>query len=492
MWRGFAGWIGVGLVGLVGIVGLGVATTPPAWEPPALRGHVPPAAEVDVAALTQALSDYLRVDTTNPPGPDSFAMAAQVDADGGVTGRPAWVDHLVVRWVEPLGLRWEMVEGALAIFVPSEDPRPPVMWLSHADVVPVADDELDRWTHPPGQGVVADGFVWGRGALDNKSSTIAQLTALSMLRASGRQASRRVVLVITPDEETGGEVAAAVAARGLERLGHPDTVLDEGSYILPDLLPGALVGGVAVSEKTYASFDLSVQAQGGHSSMPSGQSAIDILAAAVGRIGAWQTPDQVTPAMQEGFGRLAGHRAFPESLVLGHAGLLEPLMLPVLQRTAAGNAISRDTIVVTMIHAGVKDNVIPSEATATANARLLPSTDPEAFLARLVEVVDDPRVVITPHTWNARAGEGVWNTDAFRALEAVIPAVEPGTVVIPSLTPATMDARHFGAAGLHTYRFHPYVLDKAERARLHGLDERVSVDNLVRGVRFYAGLLSEL
>lgn len=471
------------LAAMAAFLWLGGCGTP--WSPPPFDGVVP--GEVDAADLAARVAAYIAIPTVQPAGPDGLPTVTLEDG----TTRPAWLHHLVTTEVEPLGLRWAEVHGGLAIFVDTDDTRPPILWLSHADVVPVAADEVPRWTHPPFDGVVADGFVWGRGALDNKASTLAQLAAIRWAREAGVSPSRDLVLLVTPDEEVGGETAGAVAA-DLASIGHPEAVIDEGSYLLPDLFPGQLVAAVAVAEKTYATFELVARADGGHSSMPKGAGAIDVLAEALARVEAWETPSAVPPDLAEGLTRVASTQAFPTSLALAHPQALSALVLPSLQKSPGGNAVSRDTVVATMLSAGVKDNVIPSEARAVLNARLRPETDPDAFLAELTAVVADPRVEVVSHPWNARGGIASWTSPTFRALETAVPAVVPEAIVIPSRTPATMDARHFAAAGLDAYRFHPFEVDASERGRLHGLDERLAVDQLARAVRVYGVLLQTL
>ena len=337
--------------------------------------------------------------------------------------------------------------------------------------------------------MVADGFVWGRGALDNKASTVAQLEAVRWLREAGGEVARPVHLVVTPDEEVGGATASRVATEHLDLLGPPEAVLDEGSFLIPDILEPVLLGSVAVAEKTYRSYRLVARGQGGHSSMPRGESALDVLVPALDRLAHWDGGSEVPEAMIEGLRRAAPQVPFPNWVVLGNADVLEPVVRKVVQGSAAGNAITRDSCVATMVDAGVKDNVLPEVATAVVNCRLRPTTDPEAFDDVLLGVLGDSRITLEEQEWGAHAGISPWDTPFFESLEAVIPRVAPGAVVIPGHTPGTMDARHFAAQGVPTYRFHPFVVDAAERERLHGTDERLAVAELGRAVRFYRLLL---
>lgn len=488
---GVARWLGGGAlavsVALAGAVGaLAWRAQGAGWVPPSAEGLVDIDASGEIAA--QALAQLVRMRTITPvPEGEPDWRDPGEGVDGAPTD-PAWITWIRQRWTDPLDLRTARFGRGLVVFVDGPDDRPPVLWLSHVDVVPVSDPA--RWTHPPFDGVVADGVVYGRGTLDNKGSIVAQLEAVRHLREAGRAPSRDVVLLITPDEEVEGDTARQ-AASDLAALGSPAAVLDEGSYILPDLFPGAVVAAVAVSEKTFVNYTVRAVGEDRHSSMPVPPSAVDRLASALDRIGTWDTPSALPAPLIEGLRRLGPSRAFPESLVLSNADLLASLVEPIVQGSAAGNAITRDTVATTLVRAGVKDNVIPAVAEANVNARLRPETDPEVFRDALQARVGPGVTVTLEGAWE-RAGPGTWDDPLFAAIERVVPAVADGAVVIPSVTPGTMDARYFAAVGLPTFRFHPFVADAALRAGIHGTDERLPVAELARGVRFYHLLLQAL
>ncbi len=484
MRRIMLGLAGVAGVAVVAVAGLGWRAAGSGWDPPALPDGV-----VDVAPdpdrLASSLAALIQLPTMTPveegavdwrdPGVDALGQPVE----------PAWIRLLREIWLDGLDATVSQVGRGLAIRLDGPSEAPPALWLAHVDVVPVSDP--DGWTHPPFAGVVADGVVHGRGALDNKASIAAILEAMRLLQAQGRAPSRDVVLLITPDEEVSG-ATAQLAASDLSLVGDPAFVLDEGSYLLPDLFEGVLVGAVAVSEKTFVNYRLVARGEDRHSSMPQPPSAVDRLVAGLDRIGTWDTPSALPAPLIEGLRRMAPTRAWPESWVLANADLLEPVVRGIVQASPAGNAITRDTVATTLIDVGVKDNVIPRVAVANVNARLRPQTAPDAFRDAIQARVG-PEIEVTVDGEWAQGAPGRWDTPLFAALETVIPAVAPGAVVIPSATPGTMDARYFAAAGLPTHRFHPFVADAALRASLHGTDERIPVEELVRGVRFYHLLL---
>ncbi len=451
----------------------------PAWAPPPCE-LVP--APVDPQRVAEGLAGYLRIDTSIPPGQGAWPT---------VGGEQAWVGYLRERWLSPLGLEHRLLPGgSLAIFVPAVDPRPPALFLAHVDVVPVGEGSEARWTHPPFGGVIADGFVWGRGALDNKGCVVMALEALRLMREADAAPSRRLVILVTPDEEENGlEGSGRVVRDHLEELGSPTVLFDEGSFVLPDFYPGLTVGAVALAEKRFVRVSLRVEGEAGHASMPGPDTPSAVLARALQRVVDWEPPAELGPALEETLWRIGGAKGFPLRIVLRNAALFWPLLRGIFERSSGGNAVIRDTVAITVLRAGAKENVLPASAEAILNARLLPGHPPERFLAKLRERIGDDRVQLSHRCWPGEDRPGRWDTPAFAALEAALgasvgPLPDP-LVVVPITTPGTTDSRWFSEAGLEAYRFHPLLLDAGERARLHGIDERVSLDNLARGTRFY-------
>ncbi len=458
----------------------------PAWSPPPCSATPLP---VDVERVAQGLAGYLRIDTSIPPGLDGWPRHGE---------QSAWAAYLLERWVQPQGLEHRLLPGgSLAIFVPSDDPRPPVLFLDHVDVVPVGEGEIGRWTYPPFSGTVADGHVWGRGALDNKGCVVMALEALRSMGEAGRAPSRSLVLLVTVDEEVNGlEGAGRVVRDHLADLGNPAVLLDEGSFVLPDFQPGLTVGAIALAEKTYLRVDLRVSGDAGHASMPGPDTPGAVLARALQRVVDWQPPGHLHPILLETLWRFGGAKGPPLAWVMRNPGLFRSLLLGIFARTKAGNAVVRDTVALTMVRAGVKDNMLPGEVSAVLNARLLPGHEPDGFVEQLRDRIADPRVEVETRCWPGRDQAGTWTTPTFAAMEAALAAgigpVDDPLVVVPVISPGTTDSRWFSEAGLEAYRFHPLVLDAGERARIHGIDERVSLANLERGTRFYQLLFETL
>jgi carboxypeptidase PM20D1 len=368
---------------------------------------------------------------------------------------------------------------------------PPVVFLAHQDVVPAPD--ADRWTHPPFAGVVADGFVWGRGAMDDKGSLVALCEAVELLLREGRAPERPVILAFGHDEELGGDAGAAGMAERLAARGvRAELVLDEGLAILVNVIPGlarpaALVG---VAEKGYATLILRVTAPGGHSSTPPRRSAIGQLAAAVRALEEHPMPGGLFGLSRTFFEYLAPEMPLAHRVALANLWLTRPLVERVLGSDPAVDAALRTTTAVTLFHAGEKDNVLPSSASAMVNFRIRPGDTSEDVLAHARRVIADDAVEIR-FSEKQREPSAVSPVDspAFAALQRAIAETTPDAVVAPTLVLGGTDARHYAAISPNLYRFLPFQFDRGDATRAHGIDERLSVATLADGVRFYAHLM---
>jgi carboxypeptidase PM20D1 len=369
----------------------------------------------------------------------------------------------------------------------------PVLLLAHQDVVPVADAEAATWTQPPFGGVVADGHVWGRGALDDKASLVAMLEAVERLAAAGRAPRRTLLLAFGHDEEVGGGGgAAAIAALLGERGVAPEFVLDEGEVVLTDGVPGverpvALLG---IAEKGYLTLELVVEAEGGHSSMPPPETAIGILAAAVRRVEQSPLPARLAGPSLLMLERLAPEMGFGARLAVANRYLFGAALERRLAATASGNAVLRTTTAPTLFHAGVKDNVLPRRAQAAVNFRILPGDSVGGVVEHVRRAVADPRVqvvvrgpAVEPSPVSPAAGHG------YETIARSIAEVFPDALVVPALVLGGTDARHYTRLCAGVYRFAPLRVSSGDLVRFHGQDERLAVGAYGDAIRFYLRLL---
>jgi carboxypeptidase PM20D1 len=371
----------------------------------------------------------------------------------------------------------------------------PIVLLAHLDVVPVEGGTEGNWTQPPFSGAVADGYVWGRGALDDKASAMAILEAVEYLLGTGFQPARTVYLAFGHDEEVSGHRGAEVlSARLRERGIDAEFVLDEGGSILEGMVPGvaAPVASVSTGEKGYVSIELSANGKGGHSSMPPPHTAIGVVSAAVERLERDQMPATIGTVMRESFAFLGPEMPFGRRVVFANLWLFAPLVEREMARTPQTNAAIRTTTAPTMFEGGVKENILPASARAVVNFRILPGDTVEGVVQHVRHTVDDGavevRVLGKPDDPSLPSDP---DQPAFVQLARTIRAVFPGTVVTPFLTLGATDARYYTRISPNVYRFIPTHMRAEDLARVHGTNERIAVDDYAGMIRFYVQLLKE-
>ena len=374
--------------------------------------------------------------------------------------------------------------------------RKPILLAGHMDVVPVEHGTEQTWQYEPFAGRIADGFVWGRGAIDNKSTVVGALEAVEMLIAEGFQPARTVYLAYGHDEEVGGaagarEIAALLKGRGVEL----EMVLDEGGVIGDGILPGisgpvALVG---IAEKGFVTVELSTRTTGGHSSLPPAQTAVGVLSAAVARLEKRQMPARLEEPTLKLLERIRPRFPSVRRAALGNLWLTRPLVLRGLQESPATNAMVRTTTAPTMFQAGTKDNVLPSVARAVVNFRILPGDSVAAVIEHVRRAVDDTRVDIKIAGRFSAEPSPVSSTesDSFRRLERTIRGTVPDAIVAPYLVVVATDARYYGGLSPNVFRFLPLRLTARDIERMHGSNERIDVRQYEGAIRTYRQLILE-
>lgn len=379
--------------------------------------------------------------------------------------------------------RWPGTEPALA----------PVVVLAHQDVVPVEEESRAGWHVPPFGGIVKDGFIWGRGATDNKANLIAICEAIEQALQQGYSPRHTIYFAFGHDEEVGGgQGAARIAELLLQRHGRAAFVLDEGGFITTQRVPGLVgrpVALVGTAEKGYMSVEIVATLPGGHSSLPAKETAIELVAQALVTLRAHPFKAAFTPAMQDFAAHVGPHLPFPQRLAFANKWLLEPLILRAYTASPGGNAAVRTTMVPTIIRAGNKANVVPSQAVATVNVRLLPGTSSRATLARLRALLPDARLQLRTVGFISEPGPTATDSSQYyHQVEHLVRRLVPGVVTTPFLMTGITDARHFSALTANIYRFSLM----ADPVGLHGEDERLSVASFSQCIRFYADLLHDL
>lgn len=363
--------------------------------------------------------------------------------------------------------------------------------LAHYDVVPAPSPET--WAYPPFSGELADDFVWGRGALDDKCCVMGILEAIEALLAEGFSPTRTLYVAFGHDEEVGGwggaaKMAELLGSRGVEA----EFVLDEGMAVVEGVLPGltkplALIG---LTEKGYLTLELRAEAEGGHSSQPPPQTAIGILSAAVARVESRPFKARLRGPMRDTLEHAAPELTAPMRLLFTNLWLFRPLVERQFlgQRTTA--AMLRTTTAATIIEGGSKENVLPDSARAVINFRLLPDNSIEEVIDHVRKTIDDGRVEITVL---GRANEApppsATDSTGYHALGKTILQSFGEVIVAPSMMLGGSDAHHYSTVAQDIYRFSPLRLSPEDIDRIHGTDERIGPEDYLRGIRFYAQLI---
>jgi acetylornithine deacetylase/succinyl-diaminopimelate desuccinylase-like protein len=460
------------------VVGFGAACSAPL--PPA------PPTRVDRATLAPSLDqhraqllEYLAIDTTNPPGHEARAF-------------PFWSQALL-----SLGLEVELDpvdddRGNLwaHLRAPSPDPGAgPLILLHHLDVVP---SERDHWTSDPFEPTERDGRIYGRGAIDTKVLGILQVAALSHLIEAKERLRRDVIFLAVYDEEAGGRGAQRVVERQLPEW-QAEYLLDEGGYGVRQMMNGQDLLVIAVAQKRTGRMTLTAHGQAGHGSRPIPNGGPTVLLTALSRLLESGPEPRLVPTTIHSFaqmGRMAGQ---PRQFLLEH--LDWPLAFALISGSLMANKNLgpqvQDSMSLTMLQAGQKDNVIPAEATATFDVRLLPDTDAGSFLEGRRQLLEDLPVTLE---WTAlplpASPASPTDDPLFVALSDAARAHEPQALVSPWLLVGANDSRFFMPAGVKAYGFLPIFLDKAQLDTIHGHDENVAIDELEKGLITYTDALA--
>lgn len=374
------------------------------------------------------------------------------------------------------------------------DPKAaPIALLAHQDVVPIAPGTEGDWQAPPFDGVIRDGFIWGRGSWDDKGSLFGILEAAESLAKDGFRPKQTIYFAFGHDEEISGlrgakAMADLLASRGVKL----DFVLDEGLLILNGVLgglnkPAALIG---VAEKGYATLTLKVSATPGHSSLPPKETAIGMMSAALARLEQRQMPSQIRGPLLEMFDTLAPEMTPFNRAVLSNLWLFKPLVLRDFAKAPNTDAAIHTTTALTIFNAGNKDNVLPGKAEATVNFRLLPGDTEASVIDHVRRTIANDRIQIEPAPGNSNPPPVTGTTSfAYRALNQTIREVFPDVVVAPSLMVAATDSRNYTNVTDKIFRFFPVRAKAEDLNRFHGTNERLSIDNYADIIRFYRRLI---
>jgi carboxypeptidase PM20D1 len=370
----------------------------------------------------------------------------------------------------------------------------PAMLMGHYDVVPVIQGTERMWKNMPFAGKISNGYVYGRGTLDDKSTVMGILEAVEQLLQQNYQPKRTHYLSFGHDEEIGGNngaknVAALLKSKNITL----EYGIDEGGTVKTDGLAGlkkpiALVG---ISEKGYTSLRLTATGEGGHSSMPPSFTSIGILAEAIDKLQKHPFPASIQGATGAMFDYLAPEMPFVNRMVLSNRWLLGSVVMKSMISTPSGNATLRNTISPTMINAGIKDNVLPIEASAIINFRIMPNDSVQGIVNYVKKTIDNDKIVVETLKKSDTNPSPVSDTASvgFKKIQRTIMGCFPNVVVAPYLVVGGTDAKHFASICPNMFRFMPVEFTDQDIKLLHGTNEKISIKDFKKVVQFYVELI---
>jgi len=365
----------------------------------------------------------------------------------------------------------------------------PVVFMAHYDVVPA---EGRAWDKPPFEGILEDGVLWGRGTLDTKGTLCAICEAAEGLVAGGFVPENDLYFAFSGDEEIAGESAPLIVDELQKRGVAPAMVLDEGGAVVQGVFPGvrkpcALIG---TAEKGILDVELSVEGRGGHASTPPPHTPVGVLARAVTRIENRPFESRLTPPVAAMFDTLGRHSSFLYRLVFANLWCFKPLLESMCRKLGGElNAMMRTTCAFTMMEGSGASNVIPPAAKVTANLRILGGETVEKAVAYMKLTADDGDIKFRAIYGMEPSPNSIASGSSWETLKNAVSQTWPGALVSPYMMFACTDSRHYHRICDHVYRFSAMAMSREERATIHGHNERIPLDTLVKLVQFYTRLI---
>ena len=419
------------------------------------------------------LQEYLRIDTTNPPGNEMRTVAF----DKRILDQER-IENRVFEYTPGRGDLWARIPHTTS----ASAAKRPIILLNHMDVVT---SDRAHWKVPPFSGEIKDGYLWGRGAQDMKDEGLAQLVTMVMLKREKVALDRDVIFLAVADEEAEGSGTDWFIAHQRDLLENAEFLINEGGE---NLLENGKVKyvGVDVGEKTTYWLRVVAHGRPGHGSRPNPDSAPNRLVRALDRIIAYQTPLRVLPVVEEFLRDMAPQESADRAAEFRNIkkAIEDKKFQERVETDESLNFLLRDTISLTMMGGSEQTNVIPAEAWANLDVRILPGGDPKAVLEAVRRVVNDPNVTVEPMNDEFRVANYSGTDNAlFAAIRQTAAKYFPGAPVVPHITSGYTENQRYRPLGINAYGFNPYTATEEEGNTEHGNDERIRVEEVRRGPR---------
>jgi acetylornithine deacetylase/succinyl-diaminopimelate desuccinylase-like protein len=427
------------------------------------------------------LQGLLRIDTTNPPG-NELVAAKYIAAILTKEGIPSEI-------FESTPGRGFIVARLSASAVP--DPSRALLLIAHLDVVGV---DKSKWTVDPFGAVIKDGYLYGRGAIDDKGMLAANLAVFVQLKRSGARLNRDIIFLAEGDEEAYGATGMLFAVdKHWDKIAAGYAINEGGGVFLKGGKPQYI--GVQVSEKVPANVDVIAKGVSGHASMPRKDNPVVHLSAAIAKIGDYEAPVQfnsVTRAYFQALAPLQDEETSKWMRSLDTSDRGEHAARVISNQSPAWNAMLHDTVSPTMLRAGIRPNVIPSEARAVLNVRLLPGNQLAPFIAKLQQLVNDPAISFEPELpLSETSPSSSLTSDFYSTIASVSAKTYPGAPVVPLMSAYFTDSTPLRLRNVQAYGLAPFALSDDELSRFHADNERIPLDSFHKGIEFLFAIVND-
>jgi acetylornithine deacetylase/succinyl-diaminopimelate desuccinylase-like protein len=427
------------------------------------------------------LSDLVKINTVNPPGNEA-ATAKYISAIFQKEG----ISNEVL----------EMAPGRSIVVArlqsgPLADPSNALLLLAHQDTVGV---DTPKWTVDPFSAAIREGYLWGRGSIDDKAMLAANIAVMVQLKRSNARLARDVIFLATDDEEQGGPASIKASIQKYWDKFACAYALNEGGRVIVKDNKVQYVG-VQASEKVAYNVTVTATGQSGHGSLPRPDNAVTHLAAAVEKLGNYQVPAEpstITLRYFEQLSKIEDDEIAKWMRALEQPGRAELAVKHLADQSAMWNSMLRDTIAPTMLQAGVRVNVVPSTATANLNIRMLPGHSIEELMGQFTKIVNDPQVKfqLAPDS-GENAPPSELNTPLFQTIEKLTPQDFPGAITVPMMGTGATDSASLRLHKVQAYGLEPFPMVEDDSSRVHGDNERIPVDGFHKGVAFLYHVVSD-
>ncbi|MBN1501729.1 MAG: M20 family peptidase [Spirochaetes bacterium] len=442
--------------------------------------------DIDISRAAEKLSEAVKIPTI------SYADKSRIDFSRLVEYRnllkkmfPLLHDALEQTIINDYSLiyKWQA----------SDPSGKPILLMSHMDVVPVEESTADDWTYAPFSGRIKDGYVWGRGAIDTKVTMISIMESIELLIEKGHVPDRDIYLAFGHDEEIHGfNGGKKIAEYFKEHNVRFEFTIDEGGIITNDSITGVngMVALVGIGEKGYADLKISVEADGGHASMPSGITALGQLAKVIANL----EKHQMKPSLQKPviyfLKSIAPYMKISSRIIIANLWIFKPLFMKIFLKSKTGNALLRTTTAVTMANAGSAPNVLPQKAYIIVNHRIAPHENIDTLLNHIKSVNKNIPLEIEILKGNNPSKISGIGSSGFNKIAEALHILFKDVIVAPYLVMAATDSRYMEEVSDDVYRFAPILLSRDEISSIHSTNERISVENIKNCIMFFTEIIS--